>query len=208
MPRTYIRRRGERVKGDLRTKFYLPKWVDPYFFIQGSSIEKMVMTELIRRGIYFEHTPQTNPLPWLPWMMEENRHPENWEPDFLLPQYKIWIEIQGAYFHTLPGQVETDALRFAFIEQAGWRPIAWWEDDIRNRLHDLFNAVPEFYNVNAPLNTDLIAEKASHNLGIPFYEGGTGIDHLAGLRKALSNRARPPQGIAKRYRSRSKRRPK
>lgn len=199
MPRTYIRRSGERVKGDNRTRFFLPKWVDPYFWIQGSSIEKMVLAEFVRRGIYFEHTPQKNPLPWLPWQMD--RHPDKWEPDFLLPQYKIWIEIQGAYFHTLPGQVETDALRFVYIEEAGWRPIAWWEDDIRTRLQDLFDAVPEFHFVEKDEQ-----DGRRTNFGLPFYEGGDGVDHLKGLRQALRNRARPPQGIAKRYKK--KRQPK
>ena len=204
MPRTYVRRNGERVKGDDRTRFYVPKWVDQQFFIQGSSIEKMVLAELIRRGIYFEHTPQTNPLPWEQWMFKD-QNPRKWEPDFLFPQYKIWLEIQGAYFHTLPGQVETDALRFAYIESVGWKPIAWWEDDIRTRLQDLFNAVPEFYNVNRELEAKVQGSSRT-NLGLPFYEGGTGIDHLAGLRTALRKRGRPPQGIAKRYQK--KRKPK
>lgn len=202
MPRTYIRRDGERVRGDSRTRFYVPRWVDPYFYIQGSSIEKMVMTEAIRRGLYFEHTPQTNPLPWLGWMIEPGKDPRKWEPDFLFPQYKIWLEIQGSYFHTLPGMVESDALRFAYIESVGWKPLAWWEDDIRTRLVDLFDAVPEFYRIDKVLNQRLIGSRltaADKQLGISFHEGGTGVDHLVGLRKALRGRARPPQSIAKRY---------
>ncbi len=207
MPRTYVRRDGVRRRRPPGTRYRVPvpKWVDPMWFIQGSSIEKMVMAEFIRRGIYFEHTPQKNPLPWFPWMIDM-KHPENWEPDFLLPQYKIWIEIQGAYFHTLPGQVETDAMRFAFIQTVGWRPIAWWEDDIRTRLPELMDRVPEFYFIDKQKNAKLIAKNSSRDLGVSFKEGGTGIDHLKGLRTALRNRARPPQGIAKRY-SR-KRRPK
>jgi len=202
MPRTYLRRNGERVLSDQRTRVPVPKWVDQYFWIQGSSIEKMVMAEFIRRGIYFEHTPQTNPLPWAAWMIDEGT--QKWEPDFLLPQYKIWIEIQGAYFHTLPGQIETDALRFAYIQSVGWRPIAWWEDDIRTRLFDLMNEVPEFYMINRTLEDN--AQRRRRTKGYTFYEGGDGIDHLAGLRKALSGRARPPQNMVKRYQT--KRRPK
>lgn len=203
MPRTYVRRNGERVRGDNRTRIPVPKWVDPYWFIQGSSIEKMVMTEFIRRGIWFEHTPQTNPLPWFGWMASDAKNPRQWEPDFLLPQYKIWIEIQGAYFHTLPGQMETDALRFSWIDAVGWKPIAWWEDDIRNRLQDLFNDVPEFYRVDKEFEAKQHASqpnsKKTWNEG-SFYEGGDGIDHLAGLRKALRGRGRPEQYQAQRYR--------
>lgn len=201
MPRTFVRRNGERVRQTVARsiKIYVPHWVDPYVWIQGSSIEKMVMAELVRRGIYFEHTPQTNSLPWPSWMFTNKSNPRNWEADFLLPQYKIWIEIQGSYFHTLPGAVEHDALRFAYIEAVGWKPIFWWEEDIRNRLQDLFNAVPEFYNVNRAKEAATQSSRR-HNFGLPFYEGGDGIDHLAGLRSALRGRGRPPQLEGQRYR--------
>lgn len=206
MPRTYVRRPGERVRREGHsTRFWKPRWVDPYFWIQGSSIEKMVLAELVRRGIYFEHTPQRNPLPWASWMLEE-KSPQNWEPDFLFPQYKIWLEVQGTHWHTLPGVPETDALRFAYIEAVGWRPIAWWEEDIRARLTELMDAVPEFYNVNRKLENALQLANAKLTKGLPFYEGGTGIDHLAGLRTALRGRGRPTQGI--RSVRRTKRAPK
>lgn len=196
MANTYIRHE-RRPDHERKTRVYVPRWIDPFPWIQGSSIEKMVMAELVRRGIYFEHTPQKNTLGGLV--------DPSWEPDFLFPQYKIWMEIQGAYFHTLPGAVERDALRFVFIEAAGWRPIFWWEDDIRTRLVEIMNAVPEFYRVEVSKNRKLIASK--HTAGVPFLEGGIGIDHLAGLRKALSNRARPPQNLVMR-RKQKKRRPK
>lgn len=183
MPNTYVRR-IRKPDDDRTTRVWVPKWVDPYSFIQGSSIEKMVLAEFVRRGIYFQHTPQSNNLGGFV--------DPTWEPDFLLPQYRIWIEIQGAYFHTLPGAVERDALRFVMIEAAGWKPIFWWEDDIRTRLMELMNAVPEFYRVNLKLNTN---EKWKTTKGLPFFEGGDGVDHLKGLRAALSGRARPPQKI-------------
>jgi len=218
MPNTYLRRPEDR-----RPKEYgwdqrvpVPRWIDPFPWIQGSSIEKMVMAELVRRNIYFEHTPQRNNLGGFV--------DPTWEPDFLLPQYKIWIEIQGAYFHSLPGAMERDALRFAMIEAAGWKPIYWWEDDIRMRLMDIMDAVPELYRVNKKINSK---PSFRYTPGLPFWEGGladtlkwnpktnsydrirktggdlpgTGLDHLAGLRKALSNRARPPQDIVARRRT-------
>lgn len=87
MPNTYVRRpedRSPKEKG-WDTRVPVPQWIDPFPSIQGSSIEKMVMAELVRRGIYFEHTPQTNSVGG---MVDKT-----WEPDFLLPQYHIWIEI-------------------------------------------------------------------------------------------------------------------
>lgn len=223
MPNTYVRRPEDRKPKEYGwdQRVYVPKWIDPYPWIQGSSIEKMVMAELVRRGIYFEHTPQRNSL--------GGYVDPTWEPDFLLPQYHIWIEIQGAYFHTLPGAVERDSLRFAIIEAAGWKPIYWWEDDIRTRLFDIMNAVPELYRPDVVVNRTSTWRRTP---GLPFWEGGlatnyvwnpktkqydpvkktggdlpgSGLDHLAGLRRALSNRARPPQHL--KVKRRTKRRPK
>lgn len=195
--RTYVRRKGERVRREKYESFvYKPRWVDPYIWIQGSRPEKMVMAELARRGIYFEHTPQTNPLPWAEWQLAEGTR--NWEADFLVPQYKIWIEVQGSYFHTLPGMVEQDSLRMAYIESVGWRPIFWWDYDIESRLQDLMNEVPEFYRISREAEEATAGRRRT--AGLAFYEGGDGVDHLAGLRTALRNRTRPPQMEAQRYR--------
>jgi hypothetical protein len=180
MPRSYIRRERKPRENDHHLRVMVPHWHDPFSFIQGSSIEKMVLAEFVRRGIYFEHTPQSNTLGGFV--------DSSWEADFWLPQFKIWIEVQGSYFHSLPGQIETDAWRFAALEAAGVRVIAWWEFDIRARLQDLMNAVPEFYYVDAQKNSGYKTTP-----GLPYYEGGDGIDHLAGLRKALSNRRKPEQ---------------
>jgi hypothetical protein len=229
-------------------RFYKPQWYDPYFFIPGSVPEKMVMKELIRRGIYFEHTPQTNPIDWGPLKQIASSDPTNWEPDFLFPQFKIWLEVQGAYFHTLPGIPEKEALRFALIEAAGWRPIYWWDYDIEARLNDIMDQVPEFYrppySVKGgggynPRDTGSAKQGSgtghgvwgskksrwgtgrdhwgSHhnrprgfgrtNLDLPFWEGGIGIDHLAGLRAANSARATTPQYQSK-YRAANARRAK
>jgi hypothetical protein len=242
MPRSYVRADGERrpLPADQRsTRFYQPQWYDPYFFIQGSMPEKMVMKELVRRGIWFEHTPQTNSINWTNATYGDlkkiaSSDPAKWEADFLFPQYKIWLEVQGAYFHTMPGVPEKEALRFAIIEAAGWRPIYWWDYDIEARLPELMDAVPEFYRpkdhieqgkgkyeqlpqdpkqypYNRPgpgkkgsartwgshLNHPSMAYSKGRNKrkygGLFFYEGGTGIDHLAGLRKANQNRATTPQ---------------
>lgn len=188
MPRTFIRH-GRQPREESSSRVYEPQWIDPYFFIQGSEPEKMVMLELVRRGIYFEHTPQRNSV--------GHGVPSDWEADFLLPQHRIWIEVQGSYFHTLPQALRADALRFATIEAAGWRPIFWWEWDIRSRLIELMDAVPEFYTVRPALQHGRVSS------GLPFYEGGDGIDHLAGLRKALQNRARPGQLTVRRRRRRA-----
>jgi hypothetical protein len=189
VPRFFIRHERQ-AKEDRTFKVYMPWWVDSFWYIQGSSIEKMVMAELVRRGIYFEHTPQSNTLGGFV--------DPSWEADFAFPQFKIWMEIQGSYFHSLPGAIEGDVLRQVKIEAAGWKFLSWWEFDIRNRLTWLFEQVPEFKQFSPAAQVRYI--KKNGNMGLPFFEGGDGIDHLAGLRKALMGRRKPPQLILRRRR--------
>lgn len=196
MPRTYVRRPGDRrPQRELSVKVYQPQWIDPYFWIQGSSIEKMVMTELHRRGVFFIFRNQSNTLGGFV--------DPSWEADFLLPQHKIWIEVQGSYFHSLPGQIETDAYRFAAIEMAGWRPIALWEFDILYRLQDRLNEIPELYMVDQQLQRSSARRYGS--TGDLGFKLGKNSDQLAGLRKALAGRAKPKQFT---FRHQRKRRPK
>ncbi len=200
MPRWFVR--SERVRREQRNfKVYSPWWVDPYWVLVGTSIEKMVMAELSRRGIFFIFRSQTNDLGGFV--------DPSWEADFLLPQHRIWIEVQGSYFHSLPGQIENDSLRYAAIEMAGWRPLFLWEFDIRTRLNDLVDEIPEFYIARVEVEQAARAKYGKAQIGgttLPFQLGATDLtDQLVGLRKALSNRTKPPQYSVKR---RSKRRPK
>ena len=195
MPNTYVRHPEDRKRQEGNRELRVPvvRWIDPFLGMQGSSIEKMVMAEMARRGIYFQHSTTQNTI--------GHGVDPAWKADFLFPQYKIWMEIQGAYFHTLPGAVERDALRFAIVQAAGWRPIFWWEDDIRNRLVEIADAVPEFYRVSAAKNKP--NKSLPRTKGYGFYEGAA-PDTLKGLRSALSGRARPPQKLVKKLRKKRK----
>lgn len=204
MPRFFIRHERQPLE-ERKFKVYTPWWFDPNWWLNGSEIEKMVMAELARRGVFFIFRAQTNDLGGLV--------DPSWEADFLLPHHKIWIEVQGSYFHSLPGQIEKDSYRYAVIEMAGWKPHFLWEFDIRTRLHDLLDEIGVFYTVDAAKekkalekygNSDLYGSKIYN--GVQFgYGGDLEDDQLAGLRKALSNRAKPDQ-LIKRYARR--RRPK
>lgn len=188
MPRLFIR--SERVRRpERRFKIYAPWWVDPFLDIPGSSIEKMVLAELVRRGVYFIFRSQRNDLGGF---VEPD-----WEADFLLPQHKIWIEVQGSYFHSLSGQIEADSLRYAAIEMAGWKPVFLWEFDIRTRLIDLLDEVGVFYQVQRGAEADAFERfKASDVYDAMAYRdskfsiGRDLSDQLTGLRAALSKRTK------------------
>lgn len=196
MPLFFIR--SERKPGkEAAFRVYAPWWADPFFAIQGSMIEKMVMAELARRGVYFMYRPQNNTLGGFV-------NP-TWEADFLLPQHKIWIEVQGSYFHSLPGQIEADSDRYAAIEMAGWKPVFLWEFDIRNRLIDLLDEIGVFYQVDRTKEAEALSRYGSESVyNVMQYEdanfsvGRELVDQLKGLRKALANRTKPPQLIVRR----------
>lgn len=203
MPRFFIRSERQR-KEDRKFKVYAPWWVDPFFAIKGSSIEKMVMAELSRRGVYFMYRPQKNTLGGF---VEPD-----WEADFLLPQHKIWIEVQGSYFHSKPGQIENDSYRYAAIEMAGWKPVFLWEFDIRNRLVDLMDEIGVFYQVDRPKEAEALSRYGAQSVyDVMQYEdanfsiGRELVDQLKGLRKALSRRTTQAPLIVRR---RTGRRPK
>jgi hypothetical protein len=171
----------------------VPHWVDPYWWIQGSEPEKMVMAELVRRGIYFEHTPQKNPLHWGAAKALALSDPTDWEPDFLFPQYRIWLEVNGTYFHTLPGAIFHDAFRATLIEGAGWKPVIWMDYEISANLIGLFDSVPEFNDVKRADQRGMRT-----NVEGRFWEGLLGkkaIDHSAGIRTQNRMRTKPPEFV-------------
>lgn len=204
MPRFFISSE-RKPRGEQRSfRTYVPWWVDPFFAIKGSSIEKMVMAELARRGVYFMYRPQGNNLGGFV--------PPDQEADFLLPQHKIWIEVQGSYFHSKPGQIENDAMRYAEIEMAGWKPVFLWEFDIRNRLIELMDEIGVFYQVDRSKEAEALSRYgASQVYDVMQYEdanfsvGRELVDQLKGLRKALAQRTTQAPLIVRR---RTGRRPK
>lgn len=196
MPRFFVR--SERVPKDQSSfRVYTPQWIDPYWWLVGTSIEKMVMTELARRGVYFIYRSQSNTIGGFV--------DPSWEADFLLPHHKIWIEVQGSYWHSLPGQLEKDSLRYAALQMAGWKPVFLWEFDIRERLTEKLDEIGVFYQVDRTAE-DAARAKHGETDGLGFKLGDPNLsDQLKGLRQSLANRARPPQ---LRVRRQTRRRPK
>lgn len=112
-------------------------WVDPFPLGFGTLPEKMVYAELSRRKIPFYYLND------LRFHIPEIDFDKWYQADFVLPNQKIIIEVQGAYWHSKPATIDEDAYKFAIYQTTGWKPIAWWDYDILERLQDLFSEVPE-----------------------------------------------------------------
>jgi hypothetical protein len=107
-------------------------WIDPFPTVHGTLPEKMVYAALSSRRIPFLFLNNVNiAIPELELF-------QTYQADFVIPSLNLIIEVQGAYFHSKPEAIESDAFKFALYQQAGYRVIGWWDYDIMARLPQLF----------------------------------------------------------------------
>lgn len=137
MPRITSRYRYKAPTDELRARtkrFRTTKgeWVDPFPNVLGTVPEKMVYAQLIWRRIPFQF--QT----WFRVQIPLAGFDDWYRPDFILPDRKIIIEIQGAYWHSQPEQVEKDAFKYALYQSLGYKVLTWWDYEIYNNLPLLF----------------------------------------------------------------------
>jgi len=119
--------------------FRLGTWIDPYPNIFGSRPEKMVFAKLTQYQIPFNFQSFFQIL--LPDV------DINWwrRLDFIIPDAKIVIEVQGAYWHspfTNPEQASEDAFKATLLEEMGYTVLAWWDYEIEANLDLLILSEP------------------------------------------------------------------
>lgn len=111
-------------------------FVDEFPLGFGTLPEKIVYNALSQRNIpfYYLNDLQIN--------IPEIGLDQFFQADFILPTLRIVIEVQGAHWHSMAKTIEEDALKFAYYQQTGWTPLAWWDFDIENNVSALFDQVP------------------------------------------------------------------
>ena len=107
------------------------EWVDPFPEVHGTKPEKMVYAALTQAGIqfYFLNDIAFSD-PYIDFFKE-------YQADFIIPSVKVIIEVQGAYWHSKPETIESDAYKFAVYESFGYTSLAWWDYEIMTNLADL-----------------------------------------------------------------------
>ena len=125
MPRRVLARRywdriverRRRLKVGVRAAYYTdpapPEFIDYWASVPATYPEKLVFAELARRGVSFYFSYLFGDIPFTPDKEERYR------PDFILPDYKVIIEVAGAYWHTRPGMWEYDIVKLGLYEAAG-----------------------------------------------------------------------------------------
>ncbi len=143
-------------------------WVDPFPEVHGTVPEKMVYAELSRLGIPFLFLNDIR------FQIPDLEFDKKYQADFVFPDVKLIIEVQGAYFHSMQKSIESDAFKFAVYEVTGWTARAWWDYDI---LSDIQNLV-----ANEPLLRALIGtSKTGGRSELPVQER-TKVDTSKGIR--------------------------
>ena len=111
-------------------------WVDAFPEIHGTAPEKMVYQALTTLGIPFYFLND------IEFALPEIEFFKKYQADFIIPSIKMIIEVQGAYWHSKPAAIESDAFKMAVYESFGYKAVAWWDYDITTRLDQLISSEP------------------------------------------------------------------
>lgn len=150
MPR--IRKRKTTVaKRKITDSFYYIRnvfsWVDPFPEVHGTRPEKMVYAFLTEMGIPFyflnDLTFSDSSIDFL----------KEYQADFYLPEAKVIIEVQGAFWHSKPATIEADAFKMAIYESFGYTVYTWWDYEIETDLIGLFAQSNILINLHRGRNT-------------------------------------------------------
>jgi len=132
-------RMGPGVLQATRTRSDQPGWVDYYPDFPGTIVEKMIFQELVDRGITFYFGAYWGDMPFTAAY-------ERYRPDFILPEYKIVLEVYGAYWHSREGMYKKDAWKEALYTASGYKHYILWDYEIYTNPAEVLNKVPELLN--------------------------------------------------------------
>lgn len=134
------------------------RWVDPFPTVRGTLPEKMVYAALSARGIRFNYVNTFD------FNNADLDFFQKYTPDFVLPDLKIIIEVQGLYWHTQVKTQEADAFKLAVYELFGWKALAWWDYEIETNINYLFaRDIPGYAVQNRPSSEFLATSKINRD---------------------------------------------
>lgn len=117
-----------------------PGWVDYYPDFPGTIVEKMVFQLLVDKDITFYFGAYWGDMPFTADKTERYR------PDFILPEYRIIIEVYGYYWHSRSGQYAKDQVKAALYTASGYKYYILWDYEIYNRPFEVLDKIPELRN--------------------------------------------------------------
>jgi len=138
----------------------------------GTEPEKKVYAYLMQTGIPFYYQTMVDvSIPGIDLI--------KWaRPDFVIPSYKIVIEVQGAYWHSTAEQMDEDATKHALYEMAGYKVLTWWDYELayQHPAELAMREAPEIGYYTGPRVGEVITEHKEY------------IDDSAGIRTLNTER--------------------
>jgi hypothetical protein len=117
-----------------------PGFVDYYPDLLATKPEKHLFRALVERRINFYQAPYWGDFPFTVDKKEKAR------PDFLLPDYKIIIEVLSTYWHSRWGVPNRDAVRHAMYTASGFQVYYFSDDEIMRDINACLDSIPELVN--------------------------------------------------------------
>jgi hypothetical protein len=125
--RSRIAVRRKRRKQSTKFRLHAAKWVDPFPWIEGTLPEKMVFAELVKQGFYFIYQGD---FPKTDRYVQVSAEDPAFQPDIIVPEWKVIIDPFGDYHHSKADARESDARKLAFYEKRGYEFLHPWSSDI------------------------------------------------------------------------------
>ncbi len=151
---------------------------DAFPEVHGTLPEKMVYNALSRMGIPFLFLNDiTFNDPSIDFF-------KTYQADFIIPNAKIIIEVQGSYWHSKPAAIEADSYKLAVYESFGYKALAWWDFDIMTRLDQLITNEPA---LNAQIS---LAFRGGRSTELPVTVR-TKVDTSKGIRTMNARKKKP-----------------
>lgn len=183
----FLRRRRKRSQVLRGYRLKKSGWIDPFPWIPGTGPEKELFEWLVRRRIYFIFQGQVPELE--PGGKYAGSAVPDYEPDFILPQYRVILDPFSPFHHSLPSAQIRDIEKIALYEAIGYRYYHPWalapglwsfdQDGVnhgRFSTAELLNQMPELGHVPLPLSD---AEKPyvgqGYRLGQNLGAGATSV---------------------------------
>ena len=150
-----VKERREKLRGATATAWNastFPFFIDYWMNIPATIPEKLVFAELVQRevGFYFSWYIGDIPFTWV--------H-ERYRPDFILPDYRIIIEVYGVYWHTRPGMFEYDANRAGLLTAMGYKFYSLTDYEILRNVSDAVDTIPELRDPTIHSNMQMVGDR-------------------------------------------------
>lgn len=133
-----------------------PGFIDYYPDLLATRPEKHMFQALVERRINFYFAPYWGDFPFTPDKTEKAR------PDFLLPDYKIVIEVLSTYWHSRWGVPARDAVRHALYVASGFTVYYFTDEEVFNDVNACLDSVPELRNPAIQGDRVIISDRLAH----------------------------------------------